>query len=134
MIRCYTIDTLPKEYYGKTYDVFSFEVFDCKPVHLYFGNSDDKIIKLEDIWSLYDYYTRGCTLVPMYPDIFKISRKERKERERKREISELNLKHRLELFRLFLESITVDKSNAKFPVDYDIAYAMKFMVDVNVIQ
>lgn len=132
MIRCYTIDKLPREYYGETYDIFSFEVFNDRPVHLYFGNSNGTIIKLEDIWELHDYYNRGCELLPMAPDFFKISRKERRERERRREISEINLKHHLELFRLFLESITVDRANAKFPVYCDIHYAeQKFHIYIN---
>lgn len=60
MISIYTRDSLPRDYYGRTYDLFSFEIHsyasgESEPHHLMLHTtSNDEYIMIKDLY-MYDY-------------------------------------------------------------------------------
>lgn len=89
---------IPKKYYGRTYTLFSFEVMDGRPIHLFLiTQNEDKVEKII-ITGLSE------TPAPVHD------------------------------FVEFLKSITVDNTDAFYPLSMDLKFAREeYKVDIRVI-
>ena len=96
----YTIQELPKCYYGGEYAIFSFDVTNAGvPLALKFGTTADNIVTITDLDKL-----NGCCIDgEFYPD----------------------RNHSYDLFIEFLKSITLKQGVFPMSMRYDIEYAKK---------
>ena len=119
MITKYEFKDIPETLYGRTYDIFSFEVFDGVPRILYIGNTDGDMVAITGLEKIY-WHRPGCYDSPCvgialsaptvddYPYLVKRGCIKRIIEYYEDKIENINLKNQAKLFDRFLKSITIE--------------------------